>query len=66
MIKTLMAKGLKGDTRASGVLINLKLGLDQIEGAKHPDEMLSSEDEAIVARFSARACASANAEEDRS
>ena len=65
MIKTMFAKALKGDSRAAQVLINLKLGLDQIEGAKS-DDMLSDDDKAVVDEFEARIRGREKPEEDGS
>jgi hypothetical protein len=54
MIKSLMAKALKGDSRAVHVLVGLKLGLDQAEGAKPDEELLTEEDREVLARFEHR------------
>lgn len=51
MLKTLFAKALKGDTRASGVLINLILGLEQARSSKEESADLSSDDSAILEAY---------------
>jgi Family of unknown function (DUF5681) len=60
MVKALIAKAVKGDTRAAGILISLlaqTIGLDAQEGAKVD---LSAEDDAILASWMARVKGSAN------
>jgi hypothetical protein len=49
-----MAKALKGDTRASNVLIQLALGLEQSEANKPDNSWLAEEDLAILEEFKRR------------
>jgi hypothetical protein len=51
MIKSLFAKALNGDVRASGVLINLILGLEQSRIAAQSTEAMAEEDLAILEAF---------------
>ena len=51
MIKALLAKALKGDTRAAMALIQLKVGLEQANSAKDPVEPLDAEDEALLEAY---------------
>jgi hypothetical protein len=51
MIKALLAKALKGDTRAGGVLIQLKLGLEQTRTAHNSEAPLDEEDREILESF---------------
>ena len=48
MLKALLAKALKGDSRAAATLITLKLGLEQSEGAHSVDESLSEDDSTLL------------------
>lgn len=51
MLKSLFAKALNGDVRASGVLINLILGLEQTRIAAQSTETMAEEDLAILEAF---------------
>ena len=51
MVKSLIAKALKGDTRAASVLITLILGIEQADQEKAVHIHLSDEDEAILAAY---------------
>jgi hypothetical protein len=51
MLKSLFAKALNGDVRASGVLINLILGLEQTRIATQSTEAMAEEDMAILEAF---------------
>lgn len=51
MLKSLFAKALNGDVRASGVLINLILGLEQTCIAAQSKEAMAEEDLAILEAF---------------
>lgn len=54
MVKTLLAKALKGDSRAANVLIQLTLGREQAESGQPDPVDLAEEDLAIVETFRAR------------
>lgn len=54
MLKSLFAKALKGDTRASSVLIGLILGLEQTRISDKDTRPLGEEDAAILQAFTAR------------
>jgi hypothetical protein len=54
MLKSLFAKALSGDVRASGVLINLILGLEQTRIASQSTEAMAEEDVAILEAFKNR------------
>ncbi len=51
MVKSLIAKALKGDTRAASVLITLILGIEQADQETAVHIHLSDEDEAILAAY---------------
>ncbi len=51
MVKTLCAKALKGDSRASKVLFDLALGLQSRSAGNALDEALDAEDAAILEAF---------------
>ncbi|HIF51316.1 MAG TPA: hypothetical protein EYQ42_07325 [Thiotrichaceae bacterium] len=51
MIKTLFAKAMKGDIRASNVVINLILGLEQTKSNQSSPEKISEDDQAILDAF---------------
>ncbi len=51
MLKSLFAKALNGDVRASGVLINLILGLEQTRIAAQSTDAMAEEDLAILEAF---------------
>ena len=54
MLKTLMAKALKGDGRSSSVLIQLILGIEQSESGRQGQDILPEDDLAIIETFKAR------------
>ncbi len=54
MLKTLFAKALKGDTRASSVVINLILGLEQTRVASKEVSDISQEDTALLKAYGER------------
>lgn len=51
MIKALLAKALKGDTRASAVLIQLAQGVEQAQASRHQVVSLDREDRAILEAY---------------
>jgi hypothetical protein len=51
MVKSLFAKAMKGETRASSVLINLITGLEQARSAREETEVLADEDRDILEAF---------------
>ena len=51
MVKSLIAKALKGDTRAASVLITLILGIEQADQETAVHIHLNDEDEAILAAY---------------
>lgn len=57
MIKALLAKALKGDTRASGVLIQLAQAIEQAKEARHSVIALDQEDRAILEAYVRRGTA---------
>ena len=54
MIKSLLAKALKGDTRAATVLLKLLIDAEQATTKNAVVESLSEDDQAILARFAER------------
>jgi hypothetical protein len=54
MLKALVAKALKGDARAANVVLTLVGRLFEPEAAAEEVPALTSDDEAILARFLAR------------
>jgi len=54
MFKTLMAKALKGDSRASSVLIGLAISLEQTDSSQHIVHVFPEEDLAIIENLKAR------------
>ena len=54
MIKALLAKALKGDTRAAGALIQLKVGLEHAKAGDGDDAPLDAEDREILESFARR------------
>ena len=54
MVKTLLAKALKGDSRAANVLIQLTLGREQAESGQPDHVDLAEEDLAIIETFRTR------------
>ena len=54
MIKSLLAKALKGDTRAATVLLKLLIDAEQATTRNEVAETLSEDDQAILARFAER------------
>ena len=57
MIKSLLAKALKGDTRAATVLLKLVIDAEQASTRNEIAEALSEDDQAILARFAERVLA---------
>ncbi len=57
MIKSLLAKALKGDTRAATVLLKLLIDAEQANSRNAIAEALSEDDQAILARFAERVLA---------
>jgi hypothetical protein len=51
MLKTLIAKSLKGDTRAAGVLINLILGFEQSRVSSQENAELSEDDQELLQAY---------------
>ncbi len=54
MIKALVVKAVKGDTRAAGALITLKLGIEHVKSLSKDEDIVSPEDKAILDEFEAR------------
>ena len=54
MIKSLLAKALKGDTRAASVLLKLLIDAEQATTRNAVAEALSEDDQAILASFAER------------
>jgi len=54
MFKTLMAKALKGDSRASSVLIGLAISMEQTDSSQHIVHVFPEEDLAIIENLKAR------------
>ena len=54
MFKTLMAKALKGDSRASSVLIGLAISMEQVDSSQHTIHVFPEEDLAIIENLKAR------------
>ena len=54
MFKTLMAKALKGDSRASSVLIGLAISMEQADSSQHTVHVFPEEDLAIIENLKAR------------
>lgn len=63
MVKTLVAKALKGDTRAAQTLITLKLGVEQAESDRPGEEILPADDKALLEQFFAHRAAQSPKEE---
>ena len=57
MIKSLLAKALKGDTRAATVLLKLLIDAEQATTRNAISESLSEDDQAILAAFAERVLA---------
>lgn len=54
MLKTLFAKAMKGDVRASNALITLILGLEETRKSVGEPEILSEEDQAVLDSYRKR------------
>ena len=54
MVKTMTAKALKGDMKAVGLLISLKLTVDQPEIDAPEEESLSEDEKAVMEGYEAR------------
>lgn len=54
MIKSLLAKALKGETRAASVLLKLVIDIEQTNSGNTAPENLSDEDQAILDAFAER------------
>lgn len=65
LVKALLAKALRGETRAAQALITLKLAVDQAEGGQASEEVLLEEEREIIDRFAVRLRARSSAEEER-
>ena len=65
MLKTLMAKALKGDARASNTLIQLILGLEQSESGKPDAQWLPEDDLAIIETFKSRLITKPNHQDNK-
>ena len=61
MIKSLLAKALKGDTRAATVLLKLLIDAEQATARNAISESLSEDDQAILAAFAERVLAKSKA-----
>jgi hypothetical protein len=64
MIKAMMSKALKGDTRAANALITLKLGIEHVRYLSNDEEILSEEDMAILEEYKNRNQTESKPEED--
>ena len=51
MLKTMLAKAMKGDARSANVLINLAISIEQAKGQDTDPEQLAAEDAAILEAF---------------
>ena len=51
MVKSMMAKAMKGDTTASRSLFNLILGFEQVDSQERIAEILTEEDREVMAAF---------------
>ena len=51
LLKSMLAKGLRGDTSAARALINLIIGLEQVDSQERIAEVLSDEDREVMAGF---------------
>lgn len=60
MIKSLLAKALKGDTRAATLLLKLLIDAEQATTKNAIVEALSEDDQAILANFAERVLAESN------
>ena len=54
MVKSLMAKSIKGETAAARALINLIVGLEMVDATDKQSEPLEAEDLEILAAFKQR------------
>jgi len=54
MLKALLAKALKGDTRAASALIQLKVGLEQARSGEREEAPLDAEDQAVLDAYFSR------------
>lgn len=64
MIKSLFAKALKGDVRASSVLINLILGIEHVRSAQQVADAITPDDLAILESFKQQLIGEHSAETD--
>ena len=60
MLKSLFAKALKGDVRATSALITLIVGLEQSKAQSNDDGTLSADDLAILESFKQKVLADAD------
>ena len=60
MLKSLFAKAMKGEIRASAALINLIIGLEQSRALQPDEAILQDEDLAILEAFKKRILSSSN------
>jgi hypothetical protein len=54
VFKALLARALKGDTRAASALIQLKTGLEQAKSGREEDTPFDPEDREVLEGFLAR------------
>lgn len=54
ILKSLVSKALKGDTRAASILVNLKLGLEQSKPVDDRNSSLDADDQAILEAYARR------------
>lgn len=54
ILKSLVSKALKGDTRAASILVNLKLGLEQSKPVDDRNASLDADDQAILEDYARR------------
>jgi len=66
MLKALMARALRGDSRAAQTLIQLTLALEQSEADKAQKPWMEDEDRAILEAFTRRLTAAADPDPTRS
>ena len=54
MVKSMLAKALKGDTSAARVLVNLIIGFEQVDSQERAQEGLNQDDREVLELFKAR------------
>jgi len=54
LVKSMLAKALKGDTSAARVLVNLIIGFEQVDSQERAQEGLNQDDREVLELFKAR------------